>query len=97
MFGNQHPSTVAPYHVGPLARQLFQAAPTPAVFAAVFEARGVSPPWVYGQTPQLGVTAPFSSVVSSSDLLDAAFQADQRLAPDLRRAFDLLRMDMDSM
>ena len=40
---------------------------------------------------------PFSSAVSSSDLLDAAFQGEQRLALDLRQAFELLRMDMDSM
>ncbi len=45
----------------------------------------------------MGVTAPFSSAISSSDLLDAAFQAEQRLAPDFRQAFELLRMDMDSM
>ena len=45
----------------------------------------------------MGVTAPLSLVVSSSDLLDAAFQAEQRLALDLRQAFELLRMDMDSM
>ncbi len=31
------------------------------------------------------------------DLLDAALMAKQRLPPDLRQAFDLLRMDMDSM
>ena len=52
---------------------------------------------VYGQTPQLGVTAPLASAVSSSDLLDAALMVEQRLPPDLRQAFDLLRMDMDSM
>ena len=57
-----------------------------------------SPPLVYGQTPQLGPTAPFSSAVSSSDaLLDAAFLAESRLPPDMRQAFDLLRMDMDTM
>ena len=97
VFGNQHLPSVVPYHAGPPAQQLLQAAPTPAASASAFPALGASPPLVYGQTPQLGVTAPFSSAVSSSDLLDAAFQAEQRLAPDLRQAFELLRMDMDSM
>ena len=52
---------------------------------------------VYGQTPQLGVTAPFSSALSSSDLLDAALLGEQRLSLDLRQAFELLLMDMDSV
>ncbi len=30
-------------------------------------------------------------------MLDAAFTAEQRLPPDLRQAFDLIRMDMDTM
>ncbi len=46
----------------------------------------------------MGPTAPFSSTVGSSEaLLDAALMAEQRLTPDLRQAFDLLRMDMDTM
>ena len=30
-------------------------------------------------------------------MLDAAFQAEHRLSPDLRQVFELLCMDMDAM
>jgi hypothetical protein len=98
VFGAPHLPAAAPYHAGPPAQQLFQATSTPAAPAAAFPASIQSPPLVYGHTPQLGVTAPFSSAVSSSDaLLDATLMAEQRLPLDLRQAFDLLRMNMDSM
>ena len=98
VFGSPHFPPAAPYPASPLAQQLFYAAPTTATPAAVFSAPVPSPPLVYGQTPQLGPTAPYSSAVSSSDaLLDAALLAESRLPPDMRQAFDLLRMDMDTM